>query len=163
MCSFVFIKEDYFRSNSGFVEMLDPYDIKKQTSRQYLYINVQYKGNTVLVPLRRNLPGNNLKLYYPVPSETRPNAGLDYRKMLIVNDTNNIEVPTTQRLATSQVKIINDNYAKIEKAVINYIDGYIKSANKNREHKDYAYSYSTLHNFHKELGIVKKETKSKTD
>lgn len=159
MCSFVFIKEDYFKSNSGFVEMLDPYDIQKQTSRQYLYVHVQYKGNKVSVPLRRNLPGNNPKLYYPVSSQSRPNAGLDYRKMLIVNDESNIEVPTEQRLATSQVKIINDNYDTIEKAVISYIDGYIKSASKNREHRDYDYSYSTLHNFQKELGIEKKQTK----
>ncbi|MBQ5735930.1 MAG: hypothetical protein UH654_12405 [Lachnospiraceae bacterium] len=159
MCNFVFIKEDYFKNNSNFVEMLDPYNIRKQTSRQYLYICVHYKGNKVLVPLRRNLPGNNPKLYYPVPSQSRPNAGLDYRKMLIVNDENNIEIPTEQRLATSQAKIINDNYSTIERAVINYIKGYIKSANKNREHRDYDYSYSTLHNFHKELGINKEQTK----
>lgn len=36
MCNFVFIKEDYFKNNSNFVEMLDPYNIRKQTSRQYL-------------------------------------------------------------------------------------------------------------------------------
>lgn len=162
MSNFVFIKEDFFNENSDFVEMLDPFDLSKQTARQYLYINVKYKGNNVLVPLRRNV-GNNRKLYYPVPSETRPNAGLDYRKILIVNNEDYIETPSSQRLADSQTKIINDNYSTIEKAVFKYIDGYIKSANKNREHRDYEYSFSTLHNFHEELGIVKKENNAKTD
>lgn len=162
MSNFVFIKEDFFKENSGFEEMLDPFDLEKQTARQYLYVNVKYNGNNILVPLRRNI-GKSPKLYYPVPSKTRPNAGLDYRKMLIVNNEDYIEIPSGQRLAESQTKIISDNYDTIEKAVIKYIDGYIKSANKNREHRDFDYSFSTLHNFHKELGIVKKEQKVKTD
>lgn len=157
MCNFVFVKEKYFKENMSFVEMLDPYDLKKQTSRQYLYVTVKYMGNNILVPLRRNT-GKNLKIFYPVPSQTRPNAGLDYRKMLIVNNMEYIEIPSSQRLADSQKKIISDNYETIEKAVIKYIDGYIKSANKNREHKDFEYSFSTLHNFHAELGIVKSES-----
>lgn len=160
MCNFVFIKEKYFKENKNFVEMLDPYDMQKQTSRQYLYIAVKYKENNILVPLRRNA-GKNLKMFYPVPSHSRPNAGLDYRKMLIVNNLGYIETPSSQRLADSQKKIINDNYDTIEKAVIRYIEGYIKSANKNREHKDYEYSFSTLHNFHTELGIVKSSTDNK--
>lgn len=162
MSNFVFIKDDFFKIHSDFVEMLDPFDLKKQTTRQYLYVNIKHKGNNILVPLRRNIPNHNPKLYYPVPSLTRPNAGLDYRKILIVNNEEYIEIPSSQRLADSQTKIINDNYETIEKAVIKYIDGYIKSANKNREYRDYDYSFSTLHNFHKELGIVKKENKSKT-
>ena len=135
MCNFVFIKERYFKENKNFVEMLDPYDLKKQTSRQYLYISVKYGQNNILVPLRRNA-GKNLKMFYPVPSQSRPNAGLDYRKMLIVNNLEYIETPSSQRLADGQKKIISDNYETIEKAVVRYIDGYIKSANKNREHKD---------------------------
>lgn len=154
MCNFVFIKEEYFKEKSDFVEMLDPYDKQKQTSRHYLYISVKYKGNNILVPLRRNV-GKNRKMFYPVPSQTRPNAGLDYRKILIVNKPEYIEIPSVQRLAESQRKLISDNYDKIERAVIKYIDGYIKSANKNREYKDYEYIFSTLHNFHAELGIKK--------
>jgi protein AbiQ len=153
MNNIVFIKKEFFVENPNFVEMLDPFDLPKQTARQYLYVNVKYKGNNILVPLRRNI-GSNLKLYYPVPSKTRPNAGLDYRKMLIVNNEAYIEIPSSQRLADSQTKIINDNYDTIEKSVIKYIEGYIKSANKNREHRDYEYSFSTLHNFHEELGII---------
>ena len=116
MSNFVFIKEDFFKENSGFEEMLDPFDLEKQTARQYLYVNVKYNDNNILVPLRRNI-GKSPKLYYPVPSKTRPNAGLDYRKMLIVNNEDYIEIPSGQRLAESQTKIISDNYDTIEKAV----------------------------------------------
>lgn len=155
MINMVFIKEEYFRKNSGFEEMLDPFDLIKQTQRQYIYINVQYKNNNVLVPLRKKLPGDNPKLYIPVPSESKPNAGLDYRKILIVNNSTYIENPTEQKISNSQLNIITAKYDVIEKAVTSYIDGYIKTANKNREHIEYDYKFSTLHNFQKELGIIK--------
>lgn len=159
MINMVFIKEEYFRKNSSFKEMLDPFDLTKQTQRQYLYINFQYKNNNILIPLRKNLPGVNSKLYYPVPSETKPNAGLDYRKILIINNSTYIEIPTEQKLTQAQSKIIINNYDTIEKAVINYIDGYIKAANKNREYLEYDYKFSTLHNFHTELLITKIKSK----
>lgn len=54
---------------------------------------------------------------YPVPSEKKPNAGLD----------------------------------------ISYIDGYVKAANKNREHISSKFKMSTLHNFHNELGVKNKK------
>lgn len=156
MSNLVFIKEDFFKVHSDYVEMLDLYDLEKDYARQYVHVMIKYNSNTSLVPLRRNIPNHNPKLYYPVPSQTRPKAGLDFRKILIVNDEEYIEIPSSQRLAESQTRIINENFEEIEKIAIKYIDGCIKSANKNREYRDYNYSFSTLHNFHKELGIVKK-------
>ncbi|WP_066715705.1 type III toxin-antitoxin system TenpIN family toxin [Clostridium sp. Marseille-P299] len=149
----VFIKEQFFMMNENLEEMLDPRDIVKQTLRQYLFLNVKYRDNNILIPLRSDIPKNNLKICYPVPSRTRPNAGLDYRKMLIINDDEYIEKPEEQRLANSQLKIITDNYETIKSAAIKYVNGYIKAAKKNRERKDYDYKFSTLHNFHEELGI----------
>ncbi|MBH1942533.1 hypothetical protein I5677_16695 [Mobilitalea sibirica] len=155
MSNFVFIKEEYFKMNSSFIEMLDPFDYVKQSQRQYLFIKVQYQNNNILVPLRKNLPYIDAKLFFPVPSQSKPRAGLDYRKMLIVNNLQHIETPQTQRLTNSQTNIIINNYNTIETAVLNYIQGYIKAAYKGRERIDNKYKYSTLHNFHAELGIHK--------
>lgn len=152
MCTFAFIKEEYFKIHNDYVEMLDPEDNDKQSSRQYLFLAVKFDGNNILIPLRRVLPVTNLKIGYPTPSKKRPYAGLDYRKMLIV-EQKYLEIPTTQRLSNAQAKIIKNDYLTIEKSVIKYIKGYIKSCSKKRQYKDFEYKFSTLHNFHKELHI----------
>lgn len=59
-----------------------------------------------------------------------PNAGLDYRKILIVNDSNNLEIPEYCKIPASQARIIDANYSAIKNGVIAYVKDYIKSAKK---------------------------------
>lgn len=153
----VFIREEYFKKNKHLVEILDPGDLQKQTQRQYIFLGFKYNENTLLVPLRTEMPDMSKigQVGYMVPSEEKPNAGLDYRKILIVNDDKYIENPPYWKIPSSQVKIINTNYDTIKNQVIAYVDGYIKSAKKNRHLRDKKFCYSTLHNFHSELGIKK--------
>lgn len=155
-CKVVFVKEEYFNKNSILEEMLDPNDIVKQTKRQYLFLEIQYKDNNILIPLRSNLPSDRSigDIGYPVPSGERPNAGLDFRKTLIVNELSYIEIPESPRIPRSQQQIIEQNYSAIKNKVIQYIEGYIRSALKNRQRRDKKYKFSTLHNFHDELGII---------
>lgn len=156
ICNIVFIKGKFFENNLNFVEMLDPYDRKKQSERNYIYLNIKYDGNNIFVPLRSNVNTNTPygKIGFPVPSDKRPKAGLDFRKILIINDSSYIEYQSEPKIPNSQRSIITDNYDKIETMVIKYIKGYIKSALKNREFRDKLYIFSTLHNFHKELKII---------
>lgn len=153
----VFIKDKYFKQNKHLEEVLDPYDIVKQTQRQYVFLKIQYKDNNILVPLRSELPSNERigTIGYPVPSNKKINAGLDFRKILIVNELSYIELTKYPKIPKSQQQIIEQNYQVIEKRVLQYINGYIKSALKKRERRDKKYRFSTLHNFHNELGIIK--------
>lgn len=152
----VFILKEYFKKNSHLVEILDPGDLEKQSQRKYIFLGFKYNSNTLLVPLRTELPDMSKigQVGFEVPSEEKPNAGLDYRKILIVNDSSYIENPPYWKIPTSQVKIINANYDTIKNQVKAYVDGYIKSAKKNRHLRDKKFRYSTLHNFHVELGII---------
>ncbi|TCK98773.1 hypothetical protein EDC19_1208 [Natranaerovirga hydrolytica] len=152
----VFVKEGYFRNNKNFIEMLDHNKPQKQSRRHYVFLQVQYKNNNILIPLRSKLRTNKGVgvIGFPVPSEKLPDAGLDYRKMLIINDTSYIEKPKHTRIPKSQQKILQNNYHKIKEEVTAYIKGYIKSALKNREKKDKKYIFSSLHNYHQELGIL---------
>lgn len=158
----VFIIKKYFKNNKHFVEMLDPYNLTKQSNRKYIFLEFKYKENNLLVPLRSEMPDISKlgQVGYKVPSEYKPNAGLDYRKILIINDDNYIEEPKYIKIPKSQVRIIEANYNTIEKQVIAYVDGYIRTVKKNRHLKDKKFCYSTLHNFHKELGINKTEEKN---
>lgn len=156
MVNCVFIKESYFQHNNNFVEMLDSNNIEDQTKRKYIFLNFRYGNNNLLVPLRTEMPDLSKigQVGYMVPSQKKPNAGLDYRKTLIVNDINYLEIPTHSKIPPSQERIINANYSAIENGVIAYVDGYVKAAKKNRHLRDKKYRFSTLHNFHNELGIT---------
>lgn len=94
-----------------------------------------------------------MSFFSKIQSNKKPNAGLDFRKILIVNDLSYIEYQLDPKIPASQQSMINNNYDKIEAMVIHYIKGYIKSALKNREFRDKLYIFSTLHNFQKGLGI----------
>lgn len=77
----------------------------------YLFLSITHKNNNIFVPLRSDIGSiKNKNICYCVPSNKRPNAGLDYRKMLIVNDFNYIEFPTGDRITTKQKDIITNNY-----------------------------------------------------
>ncbi len=163
----VLISERYFEKyNSKFIEMLDVANIKKQSNRMYLFLKIKIDENNILIPLRTNLPKlGNAVVGYHVPSKSKPNAGFDYRKMLIVDDEYIIPVENLN-IPNSQQKIILEKYEVIETQVKTYIKNYKKAVEKNRQFKDRIFKFSTLHNFHKELNLERKyeviETQVKT-
>lgn len=151
-----FITEEYFKEHKDFVNMLDPNNCDKQSKRTHLCVLISVNNNQVFVPLRNNL-GEPLrkfgKIGFPVPSTKRPNAGLDYRYCLIINDEKYIERHKEAKLPRSQLEILNNNYNTIVNEVSTYINRYIKVAKKHREHKEPLFKVSSLMNFHEELGI----------
>ena len=153
---YCFIKSEYFRKHEGFINMLDSGNISKQSRRTYLCVCVVIGNNNVYVPLRNNL-GEPIrkfgKIGFSVPSQKRPNAGLDYRHSLIINDDSYIEYPKSIRLPNSQTSVINANYSVISQEINIYVHKYIKVAKKHREHKEPLFRCSSLMNFHSELGI----------
>lgn len=152
----VHINEYYFKNcTKEFIEILDISNIEKQTKRLYLCLKVIIDDNTVLIPLRTNLPKNFGLIGYHTPSKSKPNAGFDYRKILIINDDKYLNKIIQLNIPLSQRNAINENYDIIVKQAKQYINGYIKSFNKNRHLIDSKFKFSTLHNFHRELGLKK--------
>lgn len=152
--SLVFIKNDYFLDCPNLREILKS-DKMDETNRVHLFLSIPYKGNNIFIPLRSEIdpiPKFGL-IGFAVPSEKRPTAGLDYRKILIINDLNYIEFPDHEKIPISQRKLIIQSISTIEAQAIDYIKGYEKSFHKNRTLRDGKYKYSTLCNFHKELGL----------
>lgn len=163
------IKKEYFKKNKDFVNMLDYDDHDKQSRRLYLSLIVHYKNNKFLIPLRTNLgePARKFGVIgYSVPSSSRPKAGLDYRYMLIVNDSAYLEIQENVNISRSQIQKIKNDYTVIENEAQKYIDGYIKAAAKNRVDREPKYRVSSLCNFDKELEVLalkalRKEKKEK--
>ena len=152
-----FIREQYFIENSHFQKMLDLGNTLKQSHRTHICLQLALDSNTFYIPLRNNL-GDEVKKFgrigHSVPSRSRPNAGLDYRYTVIVNDITYIEPHIYQKLPTSQYTIIANDYETIKQEFAIYLRGYKKAANKNRIQREPLYRESSLINFHKELGLA---------
>lgn len=71
-----------------------------------------------------------------VKQQRRKEAGLDYRKTLIINNIAYISQPEYCNISSSQQRILEVNYDKIVKQVISYIEGYKRAVIKKRHRFD---------------------------
>lgn len=119
-------------------------------------MQVSVDSNSFYIPLRNNL-GDAVRKFgrigHAVPSKSRPNAGLDFRYTVIINDRQYIEAHTTQKLPNAQYTIITKGYDEIKQQFLVYLKGYKKAAAKGRIAREPLYRESSLINFHKELGL----------
>lgn len=149
-----FIKEQYFIDNVHFVKMLDAGNSIKQSRRTHLCIKVNSNGHTFCIPLRNNL-GTDVRKYgrigHSIPTDSRPDAGVDYRYALIVDDASYIEVPLTQRIPKRQYQKLLADISTIETEFEHYLSGFIKAAKKKRIDREALYRESSLVNFIDEL------------
>lgn len=126
-------------------------------NRVYVCLKLEWEDNTFLIPLRRDIksmPTHPLfqKACYPVPSTKKPNAGLDFRKIIVVNDESLYRIEEA-KISSKQRDTIQDNFDEIKKKAISYIEGFKKAAKKNRQKREALYKYSALNNFLDELGV----------
>ena len=152
---YVFINKDFFQNNNTLKELIDPItELSKLSGRTYLYITVKIGRNKIYIPLRKHIDIKKYgKIGFSVPSSSRPDAGLDYRKLLIVEDDKYINELTAIRIARSQMNIIANNAGKILLEVKDYIEGYKEEYKNGDIVNSKKYRYSTLVNYHKEIGL----------
>lgn len=126
----------------------------KFENRPYLFCEFSYEGNKVYVPFRSNIndAGRQIdSISHDVAYNNRPNARLDFRKMLIINDSSYLKGEVL--INNVQHSIIKKDKHIIEQKIKEYIDGYIKNCNKDRSKHAYRYRFTTLINYHQELGL----------
>ena len=95
------------------------------------------------------------RIGHPIPSKGRPDAGIDYRYALIINDPWYIEIPASQRIPNSQYQKLLTDIADIETEFQQYLSGFMKAAKKGRIVREPLYRESSLCNFLDELGLSK--------
>ena len=157
---YCYITEQYYIDNPNLIKVLDIGDSSRHNIRTHLCLSIRYLNNLILVPLRKNLGEADRKfgkIGFAVPSQSKPNAGLDYRYIMIINDMQYIRYDSP-RISNSQIRIIDTNYNTIEKEAIKYIKSYIRVANKGRVDKTARFRESSLINFHNELHIIETNT-----
>lgn len=145
-----YIKEEYFILHKDFSKMLDAGNPQKQSRRTHLFLELDVDSNHYCIPLRNNL-GDPVRKYgrigHSIPSDSRKNAGLDYRYALIVNNTDHIELQNERKIPRSQIRKIHADYDQIRQEFEVYLRGFIKAAKKQRIAKEPLYRESSLCNF----------------
>jgi len=148
------INKSFFIENPDLTKEAD-----LKSTRIYLGIVIQINNNNCFIPLETKLKENELlarKSQWPLPSSTRPDAGLNFEKCLIINDLRHLNLIHNPQIANSQKRGIDNNKKSIRARLNRYIENYIKAYNKDRHLKDYIFKFTTLHYFHKELGLFPK-------
>lgn len=155
-----YIKEQFFIDNPSLTKMLDIGNAPKQARRTHLCLKIMSNGNTFYIPLRSHL-GDEVRKYgrigHKLPTASRPDAGLDYRYSLVINDPTYVDVTTKQRIPNSQYRKLQSDISDIELEFEQYLTGFIRVVKKNRVAKEALYRESSLINFLDELGITPKE------
>lgn len=159
--NFVYINREFFYKHN-FIEILDMGNIEKAIKRKYAFLSFKYEDNNILIPLRTVLPSYNFKIGFPLPTPNKPYAGLDYRKILIINNASCLSYGN-KSIPRSQMRLVQLNYKRIEKETKTFIDEYIEKSIKGIEFYDKRFKYSSLHNFHKELKIDEKILKKELE
>lgn len=162
---YCYITEEYYADHPGLEKILDIDDATKHNIRTHVCLNVKYNDNNILIPLRKNLGVAERKfgkIGYSVPSKSKPQAGLDYRYIMVINDKKYLRYDEP-KISKKQINTIKDNYDTIEKEALEYVKSYIRTANKGRVDKTARFRESSLTNFDEELGVSIKIKKDKKD
>lgn len=127
----------------------------------HLCIQIVADSSTFYLPLRNNLGADVRKfgrIGHSVPTQNRPQAGIDYRYALIVNDSEYIEFPLSQCIPKNQYQKLLTDISAIETEFGQYVAGFMKAAKKKRIAREPLYRESSLINFMSELGLADTDT-----
>ncbi|WP_151753895.1 type III toxin-antitoxin system TenpIN family toxin [Acinetobacter soli] len=141
------LNDSFFSENSHLVEVLD--------KRNGVWDGHKERGYGILV-----ISINNLRFGIPLRSymkhrfgfHTVESKGLDYSKAVLLSKD--------EYICNLPFMIPNDEFVKIkdksrfiEKKFTDYVQGYIDAIIANDSNKLKPYAFSTLKNYHKELGL----------
>lgn len=129
--------------------------LKKETRPYIEGTLIADKDNTYFIPFRTHINQRFAELYenaiLSLATPKNPNAGLDFTKMIIVDNKVDLRVEKTG-VDTEQFKLLVSKQPELWNKAENYVEGY-KREIMNGESLSPQYRYTTLQNFHHELGL----------
>ncbi|MBB4955064.1 hypothetical protein H4S14_003085 [Agrobacterium vitis] len=134
---FVLLRYDYLTEHPT-IEAMDK-------SRPHAIVVIEVNGLRFAIPLRTHL---RHKQGFPTIND----CGLDYSKCLLIFEDKDISRDIKLESA-AEFKIINEHEHKIIKDFKKYVDKYIKAVLKEDKFVLNEYRFSTLQNYHDQLGI----------
>jgi protein AbiQ len=140
----------YVHLTSSFYQDFSWYkETMKNPDRQYLHLVAQHRGHTFVIPFRSEI--NHRYCFKFSPNN---NKGLDYSKAIIIQDMQKYAVPSAKPIPQYQHDLIVRKEATILRKFYKYVDDYCKAVQNNDTNVlNRIGKYSSLMNFHNELGI----------
>ena len=126
-------------------------EANEKEHRIHLYLPLNFNNLYFLIPFESNLFLKNSVAHYRLPTCDRPNAGLNFEKVIILEENELGYINFTDiRIPRKQLEKIEEGISEIEKKFERYLNNFIKACQKKRERREFKYRYSTLH-YYKEL------------
>jgi len=137
------LSEKFFQENTHLEEILT------KPSRPYMILILEIGSLKFAIPLRSNI---SHKFCFKT-NMTDGKKGLDYTKAVLIKDESYL-TNTYKKLSSDEFIKITDNQVKIHEQFSKFVTRYISACEKNDTNLlDKTYKFSTLKNYHEELGI----------
>jgi len=140
------LTDQFYVDNTDLKEALDGSNDGKV--RGYGIVVIDLDGLVFGIPLRSHL---NHKFGFVSERSEGVKKGLDYTKALLIQKDE--YVSRAYKIPASEFIHINDNKDKIQEDFNKFVSRYIEAHNKKDVNILRNYRYSTLKNYHKELGL----------
>ncbi len=154
--NFYFIKDGFYKAHPDFVHLLDIDNVSKQGKRSHLCLEISANENKFFIPIRSNLKEPHRpygRIGHAVPDKFMPNAGLDFRNVLVFKDYEYVVFTQIPKISKTQYNIIEKDYKKIRDEFFHYLNGFVASYQRHRNLLDPLYKDSSLVYFLTELGL----------
>lgn len=157
------LSEAFYQENSHLYEMIDKNRDSgniENKGRGYGVILVPIRNLTFAIPFRSNMSHN---FGFVSHREHKSDgsvikAGLDYTKAVVITKTRYLETRLFKLRTSKEYWNIVYNEEQIISEFESYIEKYISAVEENDENILNDYRWSTLKNYHVELGLQKKES-----
>lgn len=143
---------NFFNQSFAEPEQVQDYTKSEAERQRRVYVRLQFDGLEFLIPLTKsvaNLSKNRnpdlQKCCYVIPSSTRPEAGIDFTKAILVQP--NWILPVTQGIANSQEQLIIADIAKIDRAFGKFYKDFKKDLKKDRLQFNTKFRFTVLKEF----------------
>lgn len=149
MLKVALLTSHFHSSNGGLLEVL------QDKKRGYGVVTINLNDLTFGIPLRTNLQ-HRYGVY--LDSKTKNGItyrrGLDFTKAILIRDFNK-DIGDVFRVSEKQKKVLIQRKKMIKNQFGKYVQGYVNAAKKGAIStlSSPAYRFSTLINYHEELGI----------
>lgn len=147
------LTKEFYDANEGLIQALDGGWSDSAKVRGYGIVVVSINSLTFGIPLRTHIK-HKQSFFTDVTQdhtcETR--KGLDFSKAVLISENSYID-SSSFKIPSEQFDRIQDNHEHIVEKFTKYIKRYIKAVNRNDRNVLPFYTFSTLQNYHVELGL----------
>jgi protein AbiQ len=150
------LDSSFYEENSHLVQALDNHSGNWEAgkTRGYGIVIIDFKGLKFAIPLRTNIKHDAAYITVRSPEQGVKGKGLDYSKAVLISKESYISHELFKIPAAEHKKLLDKEHfvtSKFEKYVERYRKAVIK-VDKNIL-QSHEYRYTTLQNYHVELGI----------